>query len=88
MDQLPENSLCTYDVTLVTSYLIGLKHRKHKKISHKPSVQEKTTHLGGFVYISIKIISEDVYNISHSSLFFDICDVNFACYRHETQCLL
>ena len=24
MNQLPENSLCTYDVTLVTSYLIGL----------------------------------------------------------------
>ena len=24
MNQLPENSLCSYDVTLVTSYLIGL----------------------------------------------------------------
>ena len=24
MNQLPENSLCIYDVTLVTSYLIGL----------------------------------------------------------------
>ena len=28
MNQLPENSLCTYDVTLVTSYLTGLPFNK------------------------------------------------------------
>ena len=30
MNQLPENSLCIYDVTLVASYLIGLCQREPK----------------------------------------------------------
>ena len=30
MNQLPENSLRTYDLTIVTSYLIGLRYRKSR----------------------------------------------------------
>ena len=33
MNQLPENSLCIYDVTLVTLYLIGLGGRCKSPIS-------------------------------------------------------
>ena len=32
MNQLSENSLRTYDVTLVTSYLIGLFYPKEKRM--------------------------------------------------------
>ena len=32
MNQLPENSLCIYDITLVTSYLIGLFQRKQANL--------------------------------------------------------
>ena len=35
MNQLPENSLRTYDVTLVTSYLIGLRFRMLVEVNHR-----------------------------------------------------
>ena len=54
MNQLPENSLRIYDVTLVTSYLIGLGRRQHSKSHVAAQLPEMS-----FVYImsiSIDII--------------------------------
>ena len=61
MNQLPENSLCTHDITLVTSYLIGLGY--NRPIIWKPAPKDMFHNYQGqdqrqcnsFIIIKVKI---------------------------------